>query len=404
MLVSARMYVKKPTGKGEIIMPSPLQTVYQFKVTLKGIRPPVWRRIQVPQNYTFWDLHVAIQDAMGWLDSHLHAFHLKNPKTEKKDEIGIPTDDFGWSGNRVHPGWERRISRYFSMENAKALYLYDFGDDWQHEVKLEKILPREKGIDYPLCVKGKRACPPEDCGGVFGYLNILEILSNPEHEEYEETMEWLGEGFDPEYFDPEEIEFWDPRQRWDMAFGDEEDLDDDEDLMVEGEEDDLSDEELKWLSRDYFHDIWQMAQKGDLDDLIPEERRLAQIMLDHRDDLFKDFAVADDYPDQDVDDENETNPFLHVTIHSIVEDQLAEKDPIEVVQFYKAMRKKQCTHHDTVHLIAAIFVPLMFGSMTEQESFDIGTYRKLLNKYKTRNPEMIMDLLEKEKSLFPDEA
>ena len=130
----------------------------------------------------------------------------------------------------------------------------------------------------------------------------------------------------------------------------------------------------------------------------------AQIMLDHRDDLFKDFAVADDYPDQDVDDENETNPFLHVTIHSIVEDQLAEKDPIEVVQFYNAMRKKQCTHHDTVHLIAAIFVPLMFGNMTEQESFDIDTYRVLLNKYKTRNPEKIMDLLENEKILFPDEA
>ncbi|MBW1803969.1 MAG: plasmid pRiA4b ORF-3 family protein, partial [Deltaproteobacteria bacterium] len=116
-------------------MEKTFKQVYQFKITLKGIRQPIWRRIQVPDDYTFWDLHVAIQDAMGWLDYHLHAFHILNPETGLKEEIG-GIDDSSLDDYQVTPGWELNISRYFTPKNNKALYVYDFGDDWQHDVKL----------------------------------------------------------------------------------------------------------------------------------------------------------------------------------------------------------------------------------------------------------------------------
>jgi hypothetical protein len=171
--------------------------VYQFKITLKNISPPIWRRIQVPESYSFWDLHVAIQDVMAWLDYYLHEFKIVNPSTGIKVEIGIPVDDDFDMGREVLPGWKEKTADYFSMENRVAYYEYDFGDIWEHTIKLEKILPRNKDKDYPRCIAGKRSCPPEDCGGVWGYEDFLEIISNPDHEEYEETMEWAGGAFDP---------------------------------------------------------------------------------------------------------------------------------------------------------------------------------------------------------------
>jgi len=189
--------------------------VYQFKITLQGIKPPIWRRIQVPETYTFWDLHVAIQDAMGWLDYHLHEFEILNPATDSMVNIGLPDDDFA---KRVLLGWNQKIADYFTMENPSANYMYDFGDGWEHKIQLEKILPREKDVIYPVCIKGKRACPPEDCGGVGGYENFLEIIKNPEHDEYEEMLEWAGEAYDPEHFDPKEVKFDDPDKRRKIAF------------------------------------------------------------------------------------------------------------------------------------------------------------------------------------------
>ena len=104
------------------------------------------------------------------------------------------------------------------MNNPKAIYVYDFGDDWEHTITLEKIQPREKGVHYPLCLKGKRACPPEDCGGVWGYKDMLKIIADPNHEKYDEWIEWVGEDFDPEIFDASSIVFDDPRERWDYSF------------------------------------------------------------------------------------------------------------------------------------------------------------------------------------------
>jgi hypothetical protein len=135
------------------------EKVYQFKITLEGIRPPVWRRIQVPETYTFWDLHVAIQDSMGWTDTHLHHFEIENPLTGRREEIGIPDDDF--MELKIRPGWKRKIANYFSSQNDKAEYVYDYGDNWEHSILLEKTLPRKESIVYPVCNGGTRACPPE---------------------------------------------------------------------------------------------------------------------------------------------------------------------------------------------------------------------------------------------------
>lgn len=184
--------------------------VYQFKITLQDIKPPIWRRIQVPETYMFWDLHVAIQDVMGWTDTHLHEFVIKNPKTGRKVNIGIPDED---CLSKVHEGWKKRIADFFSLSNPKAKYDYDFGDNWQHIVTLEEILPRQKGVEYPLCVAGKRACPPEDCGGLYGYEDFLAIIMDPDHEEHDSMLEWAGGEFHPEHFDCSEVVFDDPVER-----------------------------------------------------------------------------------------------------------------------------------------------------------------------------------------------
>jgi hypothetical protein len=190
--------------------------VYQFKIALRDIKPPIWRRIQVPETYTFWDLHVAIQDAMGWSDHHLHEFEMVNPSTGLKVNIGIPAEVFA---REILPEWKQKIADYFSMENRSADYVYDFGDSWEHKIRLEKILPREKNINYPVCIKGKRACPPEDCGGVWGYEGFLEAIKDPNHEEHKEMLEWVGGEFDPEHFDANEVIFDDPDKRRKIAFG-----------------------------------------------------------------------------------------------------------------------------------------------------------------------------------------
>jgi len=189
--------------------------IYQFKITLRDSKPPIWRRIQVPDTYTFWDLHIAIQDVFGWSDYHLHEFEMIHPSSKRKVRIGFPDEDFG---RDILPNWKQKISDYFSMENKKSDYLYDFGDSWEHEITLEKILASEKGVNYPKCVKGKRACPPEDCGGIWGYEEFLEAIKDPEHEQHNEMLEWIGEEFDPEYFDPNEITFDDPDKRLKTAF------------------------------------------------------------------------------------------------------------------------------------------------------------------------------------------
>jgi Plasmid pRiA4b ORF-3-like protein len=195
--------------------------IFQLKVTLKDIKPPIWRRIQVPGSYSFWDLHVAIQDAMGWLDYHLHEFRLRD-QNGRGLSLGIPEGEFD---SEIQPGWEYQLPEYLNLVHPTCEYVYDFGDDWRHKLALEQILPAEPGVAYPRCLKGRRACPPEDCGGPWGYQELLEVLADPAHAQYRESLEWvesLAEGaFDPEAFEPAAVVFSNPRERFELAFSDE---------------------------------------------------------------------------------------------------------------------------------------------------------------------------------------
>jgi hypothetical protein len=191
-----------------------ISEIYQFKITLNGSKPLIWRRIVVPANYSFWDLHVAVQDAMGWLDYHLHEFEIVNPTTSEKVRIGLPDEEYDDEDMTTIPDHKEKISDYFDENNCNARYEYDFGDSWIHTIKFEKNIPALTGEKYPKCINGKMACPPEDCGGIHGYKNLLSILSNPQNEEYKDMITWLGGKFDPKLFDPESVTFDDPKKRF----------------------------------------------------------------------------------------------------------------------------------------------------------------------------------------------
>ena len=172
--------------------------IYQIKVTLDDTHPPVWRRIQVPGNTTLLKLHDILQIVMGWEDYHLHMFTIEGLI------FGDPADDE--YGDRITLDEANyKLSQVIYGEGQRFTYKYDFGDGWDHTLLLEKIFSPDDGVHYPLCLKGKRACPPEDVGGVWGYINFLEAVRDPDHDEYEEYLAWVGGEFDPETFDLEEV-------------------------------------------------------------------------------------------------------------------------------------------------------------------------------------------------------
>jgi hypothetical protein len=172
-------------------MPSKAQ-IYQIKVTLDESKPPIWRRILVPGDATLEKLHYILQVAMGWTNSHLHQFIVG------QTFFGQPHPDFG-----LEMRDERRVklSQIAPGEGFAFRYEYDFGDSWLHNLVVEKVLEPEPGQHYPVCVKGKRACPPEDVGGVWGYEGFLEAIGDPDHPEHEDYLEWIGGEFDAEEFD-----------------------------------------------------------------------------------------------------------------------------------------------------------------------------------------------------------
>ena len=142
-----------------------------------------------------------------------------------------------------------------------------------------------------------------------------------------------------------------------------------------------------------MHDIWKRSEKNDMSGLDEEQRQLAAIMREHRDEYFNQFEFADLTSGHEFDPDTETNPFLHITFHSIVENQLKARDPIEVFQFYNAMRKKKTSRHETIHLIAAIMMGPFFDMMKHQLPFDNESYVRMLKKFKTKKPDRIYQLL-----------
>jgi len=171
--------------------------IYQLKITLRDMRPSIWRRVQVRSDVTLAKLHRIVQTAMGWYDSHLHQFIVGDTY------YGVPSiDDL----SEVEDERKKRLGQLLSKPQRRITYEYDFGDGWEHEILLEKILPPEPGVRYPRCIGGARACPPEDCGGTGGYENFLAAIRDPGHEEHEEMLEWIGGEFDPEEFDLDEFD------------------------------------------------------------------------------------------------------------------------------------------------------------------------------------------------------
>lgn len=192
----------------------------QFKIVLEDTNPPIWRRIQVSDLYSFWDLHVAIQDAMGWQDCHLHHFITHNPSTGAKEYIGIPEECYGEDGFgdfETLPGWDLKIRDYFKEPNVSMEYEYDFGDGWMHTIEFEGPVEKESKAKYPRCIGGERACPPEDVGGVSGYEHFCIALRDPQDEMHQTYLDWSG-GHDPEDFDCNEVRFDNPSIRFDYAF------------------------------------------------------------------------------------------------------------------------------------------------------------------------------------------
>ena len=174
----------------------PMREVYQIKVTLKGSKPPIWRRMQVASDTTLVQLHRIVQRVMGWAGSHLYQFVIGN----------VAYGDPGMLGELdAKDGRTVTLETIVRREKDKFLYEYDFGDSWEHELLVETRLPLEEGKRYPICLAGKRACPPEDCGGIWGYASFLEAIRDPEHPEHDEMLEWVGSEFDPDAFDLDEI-------------------------------------------------------------------------------------------------------------------------------------------------------------------------------------------------------
>ena len=171
------------------------QDIYQIKVSLRYTRPPIWRRLLVPASLTLERLHDVLQLAMGWDDSHLHEFRIGQKrfgKTSTEDRL-MGMDPIGNERTTY-------LYRVLGKVGAKTLYTYDFGDGWEHAIVVEKVLPPEPEVPYPVCVGGKLQGPPEDCGGIPGYYNLLEAVRDPAHPEHEDLLDWVGGEFDPDAF------------------------------------------------------------------------------------------------------------------------------------------------------------------------------------------------------------
>ena len=181
----------------------PFKNVFQFKITLLDTKPAVWRRVVVPESYTFYDLHVAIQNAMGWTDSHLHCFEKRDSMTKHweysvKVDCPYAAEELEKEENTVYTT-ETPITQFFKKAKDGMIYIY-----------LEKIFPRDMKVKYPVCLGGKLACPPDDCGSIPGYYICIQTFKDQKDKE---LLEWMGD-WNPEYFTPQDITFEDPRKRF----------------------------------------------------------------------------------------------------------------------------------------------------------------------------------------------
>ncbi|MCX5668133.1 MAG: plasmid pRiA4b ORF-3 family protein [Candidatus Omnitrophica bacterium] len=172
--------------------------VYQFKITLRDVNPPIWRQFQVESDMTLRKLAASILTLMGWSGGHLHQFYMGGKY------YGIPDDEFE-SGRDTIDEKTVKLIDLTDQEMKRFDFEYDFGDGWEHAIECEKIFMSEGKIRYPICIDGARNCPPEDCGGSGGYEDFLNAIKNPKHPEHKSLLTWIGGKFGPEEFDLKDI-------------------------------------------------------------------------------------------------------------------------------------------------------------------------------------------------------
>ena len=172
--------------------PEGTKTVHRLKITLRGVKPPVWRRIEVASATTLGELSPMLEGVMGWYGGHLHAFDV--------DGTDYSPPDPDWDSDDLDEK-KYHLGDVLPAVGAKMTWDYDFGDGWRHNVVVEAITPAEMNLSYPLCITGKRACPPEDCGGSWGYAEILRALRDPNHPGRADRLAMVPPGFDPARFD-----------------------------------------------------------------------------------------------------------------------------------------------------------------------------------------------------------
>lgn len=171
--------------------------VYQISVVLEGIAPAVWRRILLSANTRLPSLHNTLQLVMGWDDYHLWYFESQG---REYTDLELMDEDLG-----MGEAGSVRLRRLLPRVGSECLYVYDFGDNWRHRIRLEAAFDPDPAEKYPVCTAGERSCPPEDCGGVSGYEELLEALRDPKHQDHEAMIEWAGADFDPERFDRDQV-------------------------------------------------------------------------------------------------------------------------------------------------------------------------------------------------------
>jgi hypothetical protein len=174
------------------------RSVHRIKLTLRGSKPPIWRRLEVPSTTTLQQLHRIVQEAFGWQSYHMWVFETP------LGEFGLADPELGHRSAAA-----KKLRDVAPKVGDRIRYTYDFGDNWEHDLLVEAVGPAEQGTVYPRCVTGRRAGPPEDCGGIWGYEELLAILANPQDDEHKDRLEWLGldsaEEFDPAAFDLAEV-------------------------------------------------------------------------------------------------------------------------------------------------------------------------------------------------------
>lgn len=199
--------IESTVGKGSA-------PIYQLKVVLLGSEPPIWRRLQVPGDAKLDWLHAVLQIAIGWTNSHLHQFRVG------EDCYSDTRHNFAeYEGDpEILEARKFTLRQIAPRAQDTFSYEYDFGDSWEHEITVDKILPPDAAAAaIALCLDGDRACPPEDCGGVGGYDNLLKILKNRKHPEHKTMKEWLGRTFDATAFDVGRTNLWLRKLKWPRA-------------------------------------------------------------------------------------------------------------------------------------------------------------------------------------------